>query len=67
MVFPDPCQHEDDAKFFEFSKKAEDGPSQASRLSKTFPKVPIDFRVSSDNPESRLRIPLGLEIFEGWL
>ena len=32
---------EDDAKFFEFSKKAEDGPSQAGRLSKPFPEVPI--------------------------
>ena len=30
---------EDDAKFPEFSKRAEGGPSRASRLSKTFPRL----------------------------
>ena len=37
------------------------------RLSKTFPEVPIVFRVSSGNPESRLRISLRLGIINGWL
>ena len=51
-VLPDPNPEEDDAKFFGFSKKAEDGPSQTGRLSKPFPEVPIVFRGSCGNPES---------------
>ena len=54
-----PNPQEDDAKFREFSKRAEDGPCRAGRLSKTFPEVPTVFRVSS--------CPLGLGIFKGWL
>ena len=38
-VVPDPNPQEDDAKFPEFSKGAEDGPSRADRLSRTFPAV----------------------------
>ena len=60
MIFPavpDPNPQEDDAKFREFSKRAEDGPSRASWLSKTFPELPMVLRVSSGNPESRLSIP----------
>ena len=67
LEFPDATPQEDDAKFFEFSKRAEDGPSRVSKLSKTFPELPTKFRVSSSNPESRLSIPLGLGIFKGWL
>ena len=66
-VFPDPNPQEDDTKFREFSKRAKDGPSRAGRLSKTFPEVPIEFSVSSGNPESRQNLPLGLGIFKGWL
>ena len=66
-VLPGPNPQEDDAKFCEFSKRAEDGPSRASRLSTTFPEVPIVRRVSSVNPESRQGSPLGLEIVKGWL
>ena len=66
-VLPGPNPQEDDAKFREFSKKCEGCPSRAGRLSKTFPEVPITFRVSSGKPESRLSIPLGLGIFMGWL
>ena len=33
----------------------------------TFPEVPMEFRVSSGNPESRPSIPLGLGTFNGWL
>ena len=54
-------------KFREFSKRAEDGPSRAGSHSKTFPEVPTIFRVSSGNPESRLRISLGLGFIEGSL
>ena len=60
IVFPDPNPPEDDAKFFGFSKRAEGGPSRAGRRSKTFLEVPMEFRVSSGNPESRLSIPLGV-------
>ena len=67
LVLPGPNPQEDVAKFHEFSKRAEGGPSRAGRLSKTFPEVPIEFRVSSGNPESRLSIPVGLGIFMGWL
>ena len=59
-VLPGPNSQEDDAKFREFSKRAEDGPSRAGRLSKTFPEVPTEFRVSCGNPESRPSIPLVL-------
>ena len=48
---------EDDAKFFEFSKSADDGSPPAGRPSKTFPEVPNEFRVSSCKQESRLIIP----------
>ena len=51
---------EDDAKFFEFSKSADDGSPRASRPSKTCPDVPNEFRVSGCKQESRLVIPLGL-------
>ena len=54
-------------KFRELSKRAEDGPLRASGLSKTFPEVLIVFRVSSGNPESRLRMSLGLGIIKDWL
>ena len=73
IIFPAvacPKPQGDDAKFRERSKRAEDGPSRAGRLSKTFPEVPMVSRVSSGNPESRLRTPLGLGIIEGikvWL
>ena len=43
-----------DAKFFESSKIDEDGPSRAGRPLKTFPEVPILFRVSRGKSESRL-------------
>ena len=66
-VLPDPNPQEDDAKFFAFSKKAEDGPSPAGRLSKTFPEIPMEFRVSSGKQESWLSRPLGLGILKGWL
>ena len=66
-VLPGPNPQEDDAKFFEFSKRAEDGPSQAGKLSKTFPVVLNEFRVSGGNPDSRQGIVLGLAIFNGWL
>ena len=42
IIFPElrgPNLQEDDAKFREFSKRAEDGPSRAGRLSTTFPGV----------------------------
>ena len=45
---------EDDAKFFEFSKGAENGSPRAGRLSKKFPVVPNEFRLSSGQQESRL-------------
>ena len=64
---PSPNKQEDGAQFREFAKRAEDGLSRASRLSKTFPEVPIVFRVSSDKPASRLRISLGLGRIKGWL
>ena len=56
QFLPGPNSQEDDAKFSEFSKKAEDGPSRAGTLSKTLPEVPITIRVSSGNPESRLSL-----------
>ena len=37
------------------------------KFQKTVPEIPILFRESSGNPESRLSIPLGLGILEGWL
>ena len=55
---------EDDAKFFELSKTADDGSPRAGRLSKTCPDVPDEFRVSSCKQESRLIIHLGII---GWL
>ena len=64
-VLPCPNPQEIYPKFFEFSKKAEDGPSRASWLSKAIPGVPTVFRVSSCNPESRLRISTGLGIIKG--
>ena len=66
-VFPDPNPQEDDAKFFGFSKNAEDGRSQSGRPSKTFPEEPNEFRASCGNPESQLTIPRGLGIFKCWL
>ena len=55
------------AKFIEISKIDEDGPSRASRLSKTFPEVPIIFDVSSGNVESQQGIVLGLGVIKSWL
>ena len=52
---------EDDAKFFEFSKNAEDGSLQAGRPSKTCPDVPNESRVLGCKQESRLIIPLDWE------
>ena len=66
-MLPGPNRQEDDAKFGDFLKRADGGPSRAGRVSKTFPEVPIVFRVSSGNPESRLSIPLGVGISRvGW-
>ena len=62
-----PNPQEDDAKFREFSKRAEDGPSRAGRLTKTCPVVPNEFRVAGCKQDSRLIIPLGLGIIKGWL
>ena len=59
-VLPGPNPQEYDAKFSEFLNRAEDDPSRAGRLSKTFPDVPIIFRVSCGNPESRQGMVLGL-------
>ena len=39
---------------------------QVGFFSKTFLEVPKVFRVSSGNPDSRLRISLGLGIIKGW-
>ena len=64
-VLPGANPQEDDAKYCEFSKRTEDGPSRSGRLLKKFPEVPIVFRVSCGSPESRLGIPLGLEIVKG--
>ena len=61
LVLPDLNLQEDDAKFFGFSK-AEDGPSQAGRLSQTFPEEPIEFRVLCGTQESRPFVPQGLGI-----
>ena len=58
---------EDAARFLEFSKTAEDDPSRASRLSKTFPEVPIVFRDFGGKPESRLSTSLALGRVQGWL
>ena len=55
----------DDANLFGFSKKAEDGLSSAGGSSKTFPQVPIEFRVSRGKQESRLIIRLGLGVLKG--
>ena len=55
---------EDDAKFSEFSKRAENGPSPAGKnVSWSTRSIPV----SSGNLESRLSIPLGLGICKGWL
>ena len=40
IVFLDPNPQEDDAKFLEFSKRAEGGPSRAGRLQKRFLRYP---------------------------
>ena len=56
-VLPFLNPQEDDAKFFGRSKKAEDGPSRADWLSKMFPEVPNEFRVSCGKKESLLIIP----------
>ena len=46
-VLPDPHPQEDDAKFFEFSKRAEDGPPQAGTLSyHQFPGAPQNLRLA---------------------
>ena len=56
---------EDDAKFFEFSKSADDGSPRAGRPSKTCPDVPNEFRVTGCKQKSRLIIPLGLGMLMG--
>ena len=52
-ALPDPNPQEDDAKFFEFSKRAEDGPSRVGSRSKTFPEVPRIFRVCHAATQNR--------------
>ena len=49
------------------SKIIEVRPSRAGRRSKTLPEVPIIFRVSCSNPQSRQSMVLGLGIVEGRL
>ena len=56
---------EDDARFHEYSKTGDDGPSRAGRLSKTFCGVSITLRVVGGNAESQLGIPLELGIVTG--
>ena len=56
----------DDAKFLEFSKGAEGGPSREGSRSKMFPEVPV-FRKSCGNPESGQNMVLGLGKVEGLL
>ena len=41
--------------------------SWASRSSKEFPEVPIEFRIPCGNTESRLLISLSLRILRGWM
>ena len=70
VVFPEMSglhPREDDAKFFESSRRAEGSPPRAKSRSKTFPEGPIMFRVSCGNPESRQGIVLGLGIVKGSL
>ena len=52
-VLPDLTSKGDDVKFLGIFKNNGDDPSGAGRSSKTFPDVPIEFRVLSGNPESR--------------
>ena len=58
---------EDDAKFLEFSKIAQDCPSRAGRPSETSPEVPMEFRVLGGNPESRQNVVLALGIDKDWV
>ena len=53
-------------KFFEFTQRAENSPSRAGWLSKKFPELPTVSRVVGANSESRLGIPLELDITIGW-
>ena len=53
---------EDDAKFFEFSKSAEDGYLEQVDLHKTCPDVPNEVRVAGCKQESQLSILIGLGI-----
>ena len=62
-----PLSSLDGPQFSAFSKRTEDGASRASRLSKTFPEVPMEFLVSNGNPESQRGEVLGLGILKGWL
>ena len=55
---------EDDAKFLEFSKRAE-GSFSGTQLSETFLEVPKVFRASCGNPESRQGIFVRLGIAKG--
>ena len=66
-LLSDPNRQEDDAKFRELSKRAEDGSRPAGGLSKTFPEVPKEFRVSGCKQQSRPSMPLGLGTVKGWL
>ena len=59
-VIPGPNPQEDDAKFCEFSKRAEDGPSRAGRLSKNVSWSTKSIPCGKRQSESRLGIPLGL-------
>ena len=64
-VLPDVYSKGDDVKFLGVFRNDADSLSGAGRFSKTFPDVPIKFRVLCSKPESRLVIPLGLGILEG--
>ena len=65
LVLSFPNLREDDAKFLELSKNSEGCPSRAGRSSRTFLGIPIPFRVSRGNPESRLCVPPRVGIFKG--
>ena len=65
QVLPGLKSKEDDVKFLGFAKNDGDRRSGASRSSKMFPQVPIEFRVSSGKQDSWLIIPLGLRTLEG--
>ena len=63
-VLPDLNSQGDDVKVLGILENDGDGPSGAGGSSKTYPEVPIEFRVLCGNPESRLIVPLGLGSLE---